>query len=605
MADSRPLSTASSNPVDPDTDASFVASNRPRRGQLWKRIGLIGSVAVMGGQPVLAQINLPVGDVVAPPVVTETDTAAATTEESVPVAPPTSTAPESAAPAFSDTAPDTAPAAVPQAAAASAETSETASIETDAPDVASPETASLETDTPEAASLETASSETEDELEETASIETETPETASLETEEDGLEEDVSPSDDAVVSEPETAASTVETAAHDSETVTSEEESEAKVDDVIITTEEAVTSDLDAVVLEVLARSLETPEVEVIDPSSEAADTDDGSITSEEAAPEAAAPEADVVPSPETEATEPTEIVTPSNVVPEALPTVEDLASEYGGVFVDPTEYSEGATPSLEAPEVVVSDDEQPTVAAASVPQPSIKIGPVSVSRSGVRFSGSAAPVASREFYNTVAQPVVDLQAGESFVFPLASPSPITSLFGWRWHPIHNDYRFHNGTDMGAPQGTPILATQSGRVSVADYLGGYGLTVILRHGDNTLESRYAHMSHILVQPGEWVEQGDVIGLVGSTGNSTGPHLHFELHQLTNQGWVALNPNELMRYTLANINNRVAGNPLQAFNIQINNRSTTQLTAALPKDLKTETLVGEDAPHFRPAQPHAQ
>ncbi|MEM9980589.1 MAG: M23 family metallopeptidase, partial [Cyanobacteria bacterium P01_D01_bin.2] len=315
------------------------------------------------------------------------------------------------------------------------------------------------------------------------------------------------------------------------------------------------------------------------------------------------------------------DIVRPSDVVPGAIPTVEDRAAEFGGVFVDPTDYAVGATENAESPDVVISERstgceyevndknltagcgaDQSVAKTPSAPE-GINIGPVNISRSGVRFTGSVATVASREYYNTVAKPLVELQAGESFVFPLASASPITSLFGWRWHPIHGDYRFHSGTDVGAPQGTPILATQSGQVSVADYLGGYGLTVILRHNDNTLESRYAHMSHMLVQPGEWVEQGDVIGLVGSTGNSTGPHLHFELHQLTGQGWVTVNPNDVLRYALANLNNRGNDNPLVALNI-MPKAEAAPVKAALPTDLKTETLV-KDAPNFRPAQPHAQ
>ena len=317
------------------------------------------------------------------------------------------------------------------------------------------------------------------------------------------------------------------------------------------------------------------------------------------------------------------EVVTPSDVVPDTVATSADLAAYYGGVFVDPTEYSEGATLNPDTPEVVVAErsteceadavaaagdsgggcgepddqpDEQP-VAVASAPEASIKIGPVSIGRSGVRFSGAATSVAGREYYNTIAKPLVELQAGESFVFPLAAPSPITSLFGWRWHPIHHDYRFHSGTDLGAPQGTPILATQAGRVSVADYLGGYGLTVIMRHNDNSLESRYAHMSHILVQPGEWVEQGEVIGLVGSTGHSTGPHLHFELRQLTGQGWVAINPNEVLSNALANLNRH---GPLQALNYMPKAQADQ---ATLSTSKQTEPQVVDS--NFRPAQPNAQ
>jgi murein DD-endopeptidase MepM/ murein hydrolase activator NlpD len=125
-------------------------------------------------------------------------------------------------------------------------------------------------------------------------------------------------------------------------------------------------------------------------------------------------------------------------------------------------------------------------------------------------------------------------------MFPLSIPSPITSLFGWRVHPITGDRRFHAGTDLGAAMGTPILAAATGQVEVADYVGGYGLTVILNHS-SAQQTLYGHMSEVLVQPGQLVQQGTVIGRVGSTGNSTGPHLHFEVRHLTSQGWVATNP----------------------------------------------------------------
>ncbi|MCX7596611.1 MAG: M23 family metallopeptidase [Fischerella sp.] len=124
--------------------------------------------------------------------------------------------------------------------------------------------------------------------------------------------------------------------------------------------------------------------------------------------------------------------------------------------------------------------------------------------------------------------------------FPLTVPAPITSLFGWRTHPITGNRRFHSGMDLGAAMGTPILAAYSGQVETADWQGGYGLAVILNH-NNALQTLYGHMSEIFVQPGQWVERGNVIGRVGSTGNSTGPHLHFEVRQLTPQGWVATDP----------------------------------------------------------------
>ncbi|MFH7025282.1 MAG: M23 family metallopeptidase [Heteroscytonema crispum UTEX LB 1556] len=140
---------------------------------------------------------------------------------------------------------------------------------------------------------------------------------------------------------------------------------------------------------------------------------------------------------------------------------------------------------------------------------------------------------------------------GMGLMFPLTIPAPITSLFGWRMHPISGDRRFHAGTDLGAPQGTPVLAANNGTVEIADYVGGYGLTVIMNH-TNAQQTLYGHMSEIYVQPGQVVPQGTVIGRVGNTGNSTGPHLHFEVRQLTAQGWVATDPGVQLQSALNNL-----------------------------------------------------
>ncbi|NJK27479.1 MAG: M23 family metallopeptidase [Coleofasciculaceae cyanobacterium SM2_3_26] len=110
----------------------------------------------------------------------------------------------------------------------------------------------------------------------------------------------------------------------------------------------------------------------------------------------------------------------------------------------------------------------------------------------------------------------------------------------------------HTGVDLGAPLGTPILAAYSGEVVFADWRGGYGLAVILRHDEGTRETLYAHMSELLVRPGEVVEQGAVIGLVGSTGLSTGPHLHFEHIVLTENGWVKVDPGAQLEDALATL-----------------------------------------------------
>ena len=100
----------------------------------------------------------------------------------------------------------------------------------------------------------------------------------------------------------------------------------------------------------------------------------------------------------------------------------------------------------------------------------------------------------------------------------------ITTYFGGRGA----FQRYHTGIDLAAPYGTPIVAAKSGQVQVAGWSSfGYGFHVILDHGGG-VETLYAHMSRIAVRPGQWVEAGQVIGYVGSTGWSTGPHLHFEV-----------------------------------------------------------------------------
>ncbi|NET71762.1 MAG: M23 family metallopeptidase [Sphaerospermopsis sp. SIO1G2] len=136
-------------------------------------------------------------------------------------------------------------------------------------------------------------------------------------------------------------------------------------------------------------------------------------------------------------------------------------------------------------------------------------------------------------------------------MFPLSFAAPVTSLFGWRIHPITGNRRFHAGTDMGAPTGTPILAAAKGQVEIADWLGGYGLTVTINHS-SAQQTLYAHMSEILVRPGQLVEPGMVIGRVGNTGNSTGPHLHFEVRHLTSNGWVAVDPGVKLQAGLNNL-----------------------------------------------------
>jgi len=102
-----------------------------------------------------------------------------------------------------------------------------------------------------------------------------------------------------------------------------------------------------------------------------------------------------------------------------------------------------------------------------------------------------------------------------------------SSPFGYRVHPVYGDWRFHYGVDLSAPSGTPIVATRSGTVTTATYSSSAGYYVTLDHGDG-FSSKYLHMTHYIVGVGDTVTAGQVIGYVGSTGTSTGPHLHFSI-----------------------------------------------------------------------------
>lgn len=124
--------------------------------------------------------------------------------------------------------------------------------------------------------------------------------------------------------------------------------------------------------------------------------------------------------------------------------------------------------------------------------------------------------------------------SGRSTISSVSIPSrgplevdTMTSGFGMREHPVLGGRRAHTGVDLAAPVGTPIHATADGVVSKASWFGGYGLFVSIEHG-GALQTRYGHMSRLNVAEGQTVHKGDVIGFVGSTGRSTGPHVHYEV-----------------------------------------------------------------------------
>ncbi len=129
-------------------------------------------------------------------------------------------------------------------------------------------------------------------------------------------------------------------------------------------------------------------------------------------------------------------------------------------------------------------------------------------------------------------------------------PGRITSRFGMRRHPILGYRRLHAGMDFRASHGTPIVAVTDGRVTSAGRAGGCGIAVRLAHG-NGLDTRYCHMSRMAVRSGQTVKRGQVIGYVGSTGLSTGPHLHYEMYR----NGRAINPASVSFVTRATLEGR--------------------------------------------------
>ena len=116
-------------------------------------------------------------------------------------------------------------------------------------------------------------------------------------------------------------------------------------------------------------------------------------------------------------------------------------------------------------------------------------------------------------------------QSSSGMIWPVNGH--ITSYFGYRYHPILHFSRFHAGVDIGASWGSPIVAAADGEVASAGWAGGYGRSVHIAHSGGIVTT-YNHMSQIVAQPGTYVHAGQLIGYVGSSGLSTGPHLHYEV-----------------------------------------------------------------------------
>ena len=123
---------------------------------------------------------------------------------------------------------------------------------------------------------------------------------------------------------------------------------------------------------------------------------------------------------------------------------------------------------------------------------------------------------------------IKDRQALLPFVYPVMGPR-MSSDYGMRKHPMKRVRKHHHGVDLAAPVDAPIRAVASGRVMYSDPLGGYGKLVVIQHADG-ITSHYGHCNALQVSPGQRVRAGEIIGTVGSTGISTGPHLHFEIRK---------------------------------------------------------------------------
>ncbi|WP_221792121.1 M23 family metallopeptidase [Aquisediminimonas sediminicola] len=161
----------------------------------------------------------------------------------------------------------------------------------------------------------------------------------------------------------------------------------------------------------------------------------------------------------------------------------------------------------------------------------------------------------------------------------------MTSTFGMRRHPLLGYNRFHRGVDFGAPYGAPIVAAADGVVQSAGRAGGYGLQVRIAHNSG-LATSYSHMSRIAAGPGMRVQQGQVIGYVGSTGLSTGPHLHYELYR----NGQAINPNAVSYTMMSQLN----GAELARFRSNLSQLLAVRPGAA-PKPKSPATLASATPP----------
>ena len=155
-------------------------------------------------------------------------------------------------------------------------------------------------------------------------------------------------------------------------------------------------------------------------------------------------------------------------------------------------------------------------------------------SRKEAEAAAKAAAAAKAQKNSSGSSPVTTTGSGSAtrysgtFTWPLPGYTNASSAYGWRTHPIFGTRKFHKGEDIPAPTGVAIVAAASGTVTTAAYSAAWGYYVVINHGDG-YSSLYAHQPSCSVSVGDYVTQGQTIGYVGSTGWSTGPHLHFTIY----------------------------------------------------------------------------
>jgi peptidoglycan hydrolase FlgJ len=165
---------------------------------------------------------------------------------------------------------------------------------------------------------------------------------------------------------------------------------------------------------------------------------------------------------------------------------------------------------------------------------------------SGIKPDSNAVPADSKQS----SEPGSEIKSAPADVSDIHLPvqGPISSSFGLRKDPFSNQVKFHRGIDLAAPEGMPVVAALPGKVVSAGYESGYGNTVLIEH-EGGVRTRYGHLASINVRQGDVVTSENALGTVGSTGRSTGPHLHFEVIRMGKQVDPLLSGNLLAAHTL--------------------------------------------------------